>query len=455
MRYRSYRSPEVVVRIFCCGGSANDVVETDAMNRQTPIERLARILRPNRVPRSPAQETLSPLPRPRRPPPPSPPLPIDPDAACVVPGEPPAWLYQRFGSWLWSCYTWNAFDTLSPAQKIDHVMDAVSGLAPAQNVSHQNIQLGHRELTVREALSYALEIAIESKPSAVAPISRRLLQLHPDPDPHQPDTFLLFGVDFTRKRLAEWAHSVGLPGKGEPLMSRNSVIAKVEQYMYARGGNQNVHASVVERQMAMQLQRMAAVTPDRAVSDETALNEISACLAENSAAFRAFSEKFGSAGTLRNSHVMQTLMTVWKYIRSRTDQSLRRQLEASLVAKFAEIDSERPCCGGVMQRIIDVPTAIDWTLASRVSVDEIRQELQTLAAKICEEWDRTNDQLQHFVRSEIRERNVVGDPEQILNELKRDRFLLVADVEYRLLRGIDAKLVKVEAERVFPVGVIL
>lgn len=218
---------------------------------------------------------------------------------------------------------------------------------------------------------------------------------------------------------------------------------------------QNVHSSAVRNQMNAQLQLMKNATQGTGVSQDLAFAEIARCLQNDYNAHSAFNRNFGPAGRLLNTPVADDLVTLWNYIRSRPVQPLKRQLEASLIAKFHEIEMEGPCTVGIHQRILDVPTAIDWTFEPPPSADQLREELQRLAARISEEWDENSGQIQHFVHSEISTGNAVGNPEQILSELERDRFMQTADIEFRLLRGLPGALVKAEAERVFPAGLII
>ncbi len=148
----------------------------------------------------------------------------------------------------------------------------------------------------------------------------------------------------------------------------------------------------------------------------------------------------------------QALAIVWNYIRTRPDPALRSNLRTALRKKLDEIEKERICATGMIERIIDTPTAIDFSLTD-VSIFDIRDELRSMAAKVNEEYEML---LEHNLTL-LNPSDIVPMKEAITREMqtvKRDRFLHQADVEFSIIRGFPRKDIRAEAERIFPEGMM-
>lgn len=104
----------------------------------------------------------------------------------------------------------------------------------------------------------------------------------------------------------------------------------------------------------------------------------------------------------------------------------------------------------MIERIIDIPTAIDWSITQKISVEHLRIELQTLAGTINEEFEREIADYIGSIRREAGDSHITGNPEEIFTAMKRDRFLQTADIEFGMLRGIDCREVAAHAEQIFP-----
>lgn len=347
----------------------------------------------------------------------------------------------------------SAFDRMRPKQKIKWLLQASPILAEDQLFPADKIQAGTRLMSDKQALCFALELAMESNRSFVPLICKRLLQAYPA----ESVRFNLFGIDFDRHRLQEWTREGSLP---VPAKGAAPAIVGMEAAM-RKSNQQNVHSDPVMIAMAGQLLRMRQrVTPERSACRQDAEREIDKLVRSTPLAIQA---QHGLACVLeRNEAVPNFDMTprdcltlVWNYIHSLPDRSLQQRLKESLTAKLVEISAERPCALGTIERLIDIPTGIDLSLLSEVSPAALREELQRIAAKVNEEFEGEATDYIEMVRTEIGQPHISQDPDALLSEWKRDRFLQIARVEFVLLRGIDPALIQAEADRIFPPGVML
>lgn len=126
-----------------------------------------------------------------------------------------------------------------------------------------------------------------------------------------------------------------------------------------------------------------------------------------------------------------------------------------MATKFREIAREQPCMTGVSQRIVDIPTAVDWALTSNISVEHLRVELAQMAGAVNEAFEEDNEDNCELVRKEAQQEHVVENPDQTISDIKRRIFMEKADFELVFLRNINADLVRHEAERIFPEGMIV
>jgi len=156
-----------------------------------------------------------------------------------------------------------------------------------------------------------------------------------------------------------------------------------------------------------------------------------------------------------------TLCILWNYIRAVLDLDTRHQLKESMAAKLIEIHAESPCSTGMIERIIDIPTAIDWSITQKMSVQHLRDELQRMAGAVNESCDADPDinflvdqaTAIKFSAEEVKDKGpteALTMLEKEITTLKRNRFLHTAQIELFTLRGIDSKLVKTVAESIFP-----
>ena len=349
------------------------------------------------------------------------------------------------------------FAAKSASEKIDWLLDQLQPLTQYDASGRDRIIAGNRSLSRKEAFCYALELSLESRRDSVPEVSRRLLDEFPESTP----SFLLFGIPFARGRLTEWVRG-NLP-QVQSNHARPEMV-RLNQTLYASSGQhgnpQNVHASNVLIALAGQFQEIRRRSGSNATRTLTKTDtELRAYLNKpgNRHALQGFETVRKRNDVMANfdDSVHGALRTLWNYIGCCSDELLKEQLRQSMVAKLSEIARESPCAVGMIERIIDIPTAIDWSLTQQISVDQLRQELQTIAGTINLELETELGDYADLVRSEAGLSHITGDPESVFSEIKRARFLQTAEVELCMLRGIDRTSVLAEANRIFPEGTVL
>ena len=224
---------------------------------------------------------------------------------------------------------------------------------------------------------------------------------------------------------------------------------------------QNVHNERVVKAHVEQLTKIRQrVTPNRRIDIASCENELTILLStvpNRAAALHGLTLVQGRNDVISRFgvSVRATLTDVWNYIRETSDNELRSHLQLSLVAKLREINKERPCSVGMIERLIDTPTAIDWSITTALSTEHLREEMRTMAGTVNNTFE--DDIAEHIalIRAGQEPSDSNVDCENILTMLKRDRFLQTADIEFGMLRGIDRKIVSREADRVFPKDIVV
>ena len=146
-----------------------------------------------------------------------------------------------------------------------------------------------------------------------------------------------------------------------------------------------------------------------------------------------------------------TLALLWTYIGS-TDLDTASNLKNALVNRLAEIGSGHICGLGITERIIDIPTAVDWTVTNSISFEHLHTEIAKMAGDVNDEFEeKFGDQADVERNLAIRSGNSLsqGDTEQRINEIKRDMFIAKARVELISLRNLDEGLVTREIGKIF------
>lgn len=376
------------------------------------------------------------------------------------------------------------FSGLRAPRKIEWLVSNARDIRSNPDRLDDRVVAGHRNLSAREALTFALEIAIESKKDQVPFIARELMEYFPEPG-HR---FQLFGVTFDSGRLALWANEnervSGAPTITQKIMP--AIVEGMDRALYT-SNSQNVHDDAVKNAVTAQFQRIQnRIASVKQISYQETNVEIRNFLAKNStpscsssgtsSPASAGTSSAASTSTQPMSDAMLGFLTVWdrtdiidpfhvsprhvlscvwNYIRQVQDVNLQRNLKNALQEKLQEIVLENPCGMGMIERIIDTPTAIDWSLTSTISTDHLRDELRTLAGSVNSTFEEEIADYIDAVRAQVGTDSVHGDPEAEFTALKRDRFLQTALIEFSMFRGLDPALVRREAEHVFPADMVL
>ena len=362
-----------------------------------------------------------------------------------------------------------AFSAMTPLQRLQWLREATPPLQADEYPGLERITAGNRHWTRKQALCNALELAIGSKRDLVPTLCRQLISEYPAEE----QTFLLFGVTFDPARLADWAregihtntdavtpeiHDLGAQlyhSNAQNVHDPSVVIALADQFLriLARVPLQSarIPAAKAEQEITNHIQTACAATRD---------DTKAACATKKNTETQALdglaivSRRPDTVHHFGHS-VKECLCILWNYIQSVPDQQMQEQLKASMVAKLAEIRREGPCAVGMIERIIDIPTAIDWSITQKLSVEHLRLELQTMAAAINGRLDNETADFMAVLTQEAGQSHITGDPDDVVTHLKRERFLQTADIEFGMLRNIDRQLVAREAALIFPEGVML
>jgi hypothetical protein len=283
--------------------------------------------------------------------------------------------------------------------------------------------------------------------------------LHPIVRSH----FTVFGTEITRQRIAKWAHSIDLPvghAERQPQPSvhdRTSPGYLTTTLLYNRRGG-NVHQPGVLNAMTMQHERMRAKI--RAANGEksvdVAMKEAEVFLETNFLAELGFKRVASSYGCY-GRYPKDSLALVWNYICVVENPQIKEQLKESLAAKLVEIAKENPCSDGMIERIRDIPTAIDFDICTDMSVEvgALRDEMQKIAAAVSEKCDVDNADFLEILKQPGPSNRRDVEVDWVLTEVKREKFLHAVDVEFRIFRGLPAHDVALVAEQVFPAGMTL
>ena len=351
----------------------------------------------------------------------------------------------------------SSFERKSPQRKIAWLLRAANELRDGNHPHLSHIAVGHRRLSKKEALCFALEIAVEFRRTEAPALCTQLMQTYEAVD----IKFPLFGVPFTRARLADWARD-GLLNNGivpEAGILSNRAVEGMTKTMQ-KSNPQNVHNPAVMIALAEQLTVISNRVPlAERISDRRALAEIRAYLQTTTSrtpATRGLDLVLERVDNVTNfdKSPRDTLFIVWNYMRAITDEQLKTQLKESMTTKLREIGREGPCAVGIIERVIDIPTAIDWSITQRLSLDHLRFELQTMAGTVCEEFDAENAEYVAMLKTNAApEQEAVIDAEMTV--AKRDRFFATSDIDLGMMRGIHRPLVRTQAEAIFPADLAL
>jgi len=329
-------------------------------------------------------------------------------------------------------------------------------LACAQHSQEENcvtdrITAGDMKMTGREATTYALEIASIHNRREVPNIATNLLENYPNP------YFLFHGVNFSKSRVQGWARSGMISLSEEEVTPALQEVGKILYF----DNSQNVHTAQIRSAQYDQLRRIKQrVVPANCISHELAQQEMHSFILASSTrshvAVAGLNKVINLTAQVENFHnevPRDCLTLLWNYIRQIPDEELKSCLKESLKTRFDELGSGYICALGTVQRIIDVPTGVDWSITANLSTEHLREELVTLAGTINESFEDEPDIAEHIrnVRQAHESGETTENPAVILTTLKRERFLATADIEFGTLRNLDRSIVQQQANIVFPV----
>lgn len=356
------------------------------------------------------------------------------------------------------------FSQMNVDQRIETLLAAVDHLvelaAPydanfldvmTAEIGGTNTARGRRHLTANTSLTFAMEIALEHRRAQVPDIARRMIRILPA----DVTTIQLFGVDFPRERIEEWSREESLP---EPIPVREEYLNKDNGF--GQRGGEDVHNINVRQVGTQQLNVMRSRTAPQSIKTAE----------QTDAEIRQYINAHPSPGLALlaidrimrrnedgsfNQNLATTMTTIWGYIDQCSNAEMKQNLLDSMITKFAELAEEYPCNPGVLQRLVDIPSAIDLSLPQDIPEEEVFRELAQIAGNVNEAFE------ENYEFDCKRARAAAGDDEttpdrivvdDMIANLKREMFLAKARVELVLLRNIDSNFVMTVAERVFPEG---
>ena len=123
--------------------------------------------------------------------------------------------------------------------------------------------------------------------------------------------------------------------------------------------------------------------------------------------------------------------------------------------RLIEIGRSGICGLGLTERIIDIPTGVDWSVTNAISQEQLNIEIAQMAGDINEEYEAMYGEEADTDRNAAAnagDTTLAGDIEARINEIKRDMFFAKAKVELVLLRDLDEAFVRREISNIFPSG---
>ena len=348
------------------------------------------------------------------------------------------------------------FRTISEAKKIEALLEYAANMEDGWHVKPSNFGAGFRNLNKKDCLLMALEFALDSDRTLIPAISQRLITEMPA------DTrkFLIKGVNFDRERIKAWSMDQGLPAQRGTARQ----VVEVVNSMREENQQQNVHDNRVRANFMRQFQLISArvAVP---ISVEAAREGITNFL--NSSGERSANDAqraaiaglkiIGGRTDVARGFIMspaETLALVWTHIEN-TDDALKVSLRDALKNRLFEIGSNRICGMGLTERLIDIPTAVDWSVTNAISQEQLNIEIAQMAGDVNEEYEAmfgAEADTHRGAATAAGDAQRLGDVEMRINEIKRDMFFAKTKVELVLLRDLDEQFVRGEVGNIFPNG---
>ena len=341
------------------------------------------------------------------------------------------------------------FDTLPVSKKIGMLADAAATMPERADGRRAQLQIGVRPLGRQDCLELALELALVHQPRSIQAISQRLLNLQP-----AYPTVSLFGLNFKRARIAAWSE-----GRDLPIVSNLSETAQQLDTELARDNEQNVHAGPVIQQGQQQLRKMQRVG-DKSITAAQTYRQIEAYLRTSGApqaAYDGLTLVQAIHGQIPHFNITLdgAIAIVWRYLKAQNDVALSDQLHGAFIARLIDIAEALPCGLGMLQRLVDTPTAVDFSMTASVSPQALRDEVAAMAAEVNEEFEALYGEASEAQLRAAPPQPDAPDPALQMSEIKRAMVLQRAEVELVILRKLSPELVRQTVDIVFPQGMVL
>lgn len=347
-------------------------------------------------------------------------------------GRPSPCLYlsSELETLLHSNSTGQATDPIAlrePQRRMQLLLESASHLSSRMDSDVQHIELGNRKLTRKDCLLMALETALEHHHDLIPVISHRLVHDLPD----DTERFELFGSHLKRERITEWANKMNLPVKAVV----DEVAANVGRQMRS-SNSQNVHVPVVLAAGARVLDRLReqVITP---LSHAQTRADIAAHLQATGApagALLGLDQVMSRTQQLADfaTSAATAMSLLWTYIKQMEAQSLRGNLLDAMQNQLGEI-TPSVCAVGTIQRVIHIPSGIDFSLTGPISMKELGDEMRQLAAAVNEEFD--------LLYGAVPEPDKTA-PELDLSPTKLMSNLVQAPTEFAALKNLLARAIE-------------
>ena len=341
------------------------------------------------------------------------------------------------------------YDQLPVATKISLLTDVAMIMPRRDDDRRPHLQIGLRPLGRHDCLELALELALEHQPESISRISQHLFDLQP-----VYPTVSLFGVNFKRSRVLAWAAGRDLPESTQATVYQDHLDAEL-----SRDDQENVHAGPMIRHGMQQIIKMQC-RGDQMLSDAETNRQIDAYLRRHDVSQSAMN----GLRRVREGHEVvphfhitlgAASAIVWHYINAQTDPALAENLRRAFLSRLVDIGETRPCALGMLQRLIDTPTAVDFSMAPQTSTQALRDDVAAIAAEVNEEFEALYGE-----GTETRPPPTVPQASDVVqapiaSEIKRAMVMQRAQVELVVLRKLAPEPVHAAIDLVFPAGLVL
>jgi hypothetical protein len=269
----------------------------------------------------------------------------------------------------------------APDRAIQLLLEAASELTSSRNTGRQRIRVGNRNLTRKDCLLMALELALEHQRDLLPVISHHLLH----EVSHDMARFEVLGSTLAREKILAWAQRRDLP----VAVLVDETTVDVGNQMPRMDG-QNVHAGVVVIAGVRALERIRKLVPTP-LSQDRAQAQLVQYLSRTgtpATALRGLDLVMKRKQELDHfkASPADTMALLWTYISNTKEQPLRDNLLNAMQNRLSEITVD-VCATGMVQRIIDIPSGIDFSLTGAISREQLRDELRRLAGTVNDEFE--------------------------------------------------------------------